>query len=148
MPHVPFIMPSACHSTPHCQQMNAGLYILSLLSLTDAGQNEVRILHLSRDAIIVSIHNVDEEEKETVFVAIIGMYGILKFPLPLSRHVPMPELSFRKSRGVDNIHSPVFVFVFTENLSSIFVRLLVTLPVKRSHIYFEGFGEAMYSGKG
>ncbi|XP_055419779.1 odorant-binding protein-like isoform X1 [Bubalus kerabau] len=36
------------------------------------GQNEVRILHLSRDAIIVSIHNVDEEEKETVFVAIIG----------------------------------------------------------------------------
>ena len=117
MPHVPFIMTSACHSTPHCQQMNAGLYILSLLSLTDAGQNEVRILHLSRDAIIVSIHNVDEEGKETVFVAIIGMYGILKFPLPLSRHVPMPELSFRKSRGVDNIHSPVykvFVFVFTD----------------------------------
>lgn len=117
MPHVPFIMPSACHSTPHCQQMNAGLYILSLLSLTDAGQNEVRILHLSRDAIIASIHNVDEEGKETVFVAIIGMYGILKFPLPLSRHVPMPELSFRKSRGVDNIHSPVykvFVFVFTD----------------------------------
>lgn len=35
-----------------------------------------------------------------------------------------------------------------KNLSSIFVRLLVTLPVKRSHIYFEGFGEAMYSGKG
>ena len=63
MPHVPFIMPSACHSTPHCQQMNAGLYILSLLSLTDAGQNEVRILHLSRDAIIVSIHNVDESRR-------------------------------------------------------------------------------------
>ncbi|XP_045020407.1 odorant-binding protein-like [Bubalus bubalis] len=37
-----------------------------------AGQNEVRILHLSPDTIIASIHNVDEEGKETVFVAIIG----------------------------------------------------------------------------
>ena len=60
MPHVPFMMPSACHSTSHCQQMNTGLYILSLLSLTDAGENEVTILHLSPDAIIGSIHNVDE----------------------------------------------------------------------------------------
>lgn len=97
--------------------MNAGLYILSLLSLTDAGENEVTILHLSPDAIIGSIHNVDEEGKETDFVAILSMYGILKFPLLLSHHVSMPELSFRKSRGVDNIHYSVykvFIFVFTD----------------------------------
>lgn len=117
MPHVLFMMPSACHSTSHCQQMNTGLYILSLLSLTDAGENEVTILHLSPDAIIGSIHNVDEEGKETDFVAILSMYGILKFPLLLSCHVSMPELSFRKSRGVDNIHYSVykvFIFVFTD----------------------------------
>ena len=117
MPHVLFMMPSACHSTSHCQQMNAGLYILSLLSLTDTGENEVTILHLSPDAIIGSIHNVDEEGKETDLVGVLSMYGILKFPLLLSRHVSMPELSFRKSRGVDNIHYSVykvFIFVFTD----------------------------------
>lgn len=117
MPHVLFMMPSACHSTSHCQQMNTGLYILSLLSLTDAGENEVTILHLSPYTIIGSIHNVDEEGKETDLVGVLSMYGILKFPLLLSRHVSMPELSFRKSRGVDNIHYSVykvFIFVFTD----------------------------------
>lgn len=88
-----------------------------LLSLTDVGENKVIILHLSADTIIGSIHNVDEEGKETELVGIIGMYGILKFPLALSCHVSMPELSFRKSRGVDNIHYSVyklFVFMFTD----------------------------------
>ena len=88
-----------------------------LLSLTDVGENKVIILHLSADTIIGSIHNVDEEGKETELVGIIGMYGILKFPLPLSCHMFMPELSFRKSRGVVNIHYSVyklFVFMFTD----------------------------------
>lgn len=94
-----------------------GCTYVSLLSLTDAGQNEVRILHLSDNAIIVYVHNVAEDGKETDLVGIIGMYGILNFPLPLSHHMSMSELSFRKSRGVGNIHyslCKVFVFMFTE----------------------------------
>ena len=90
---------------------------MSLLSLTDAGQNEVSIVHLSRYAIIGYIHNVAEDGKETDLVGIIGMYGILNFPLPLSHHMSMSELSFRKSQGVDNIPSSVykvFLFMFTD----------------------------------
>ncbi|MXQ95104.1 hypothetical protein E5288_WYG018542 [Bos mutus] len=37
-----------------------------------AGENEVTILHLSPDAIIGSIHNVDEEGKETDLVGVLG----------------------------------------------------------------------------
>ncbi|XP_043316031.1 odorant-binding protein-like [Cervus canadensis] len=37
-----------------------------------AGQNEVRILHLSDNAIIVYVHNVAEDGKETDLVGIIG----------------------------------------------------------------------------
>lgn len=46
-----------------------------LLSITDAGENQVIILHLSADTIIGSIHNVDEEGKETELVGILGMYA-------------------------------------------------------------------------
>uniref|UniRef100_A0ABI0P2S9 Lipocalin/cytosolic fatty-acid binding domain-containing protein n=1 Tax=Bos taurus TaxID=9913 RepID=A0ABI0P2S9_BOVIN len=37
-----------------------------------AGENEVTILHLSPDAIIGSIHNVDEEGKETDLVGVLS----------------------------------------------------------------------------
>ena len=60
---------------------------------------------------------MDEDGKETELVGILGMYSILKFPLPLSSHMFVPELSFRKSRGIDNIHYSVyklFVFVFID----------------------------------
>ena len=90
---------------------------MSLLSLTDAGQNEVSILQLSLTHITGYVHNVAEDGKETDLVGILGMYGILNFPLPLSHHMSMSELSFRKSRGVDNIHYSVykvFLFMFTD----------------------------------
>ncbi|XDC68496.1 hypothetical protein R6Z07M_019678 [Ovis aries] len=40
--------------------------------ITYAGENQVIILHLSADTIIGSIHNVDEEGKETELVGILG----------------------------------------------------------------------------
>ena len=49
----------------------------SFLSLTDVGQNEVQILHVSKNSIIGHMRNVDEEGKETDLVGIIGTYGIV-----------------------------------------------------------------------
>lgn len=122
--------------------MRGGTYV-SLLSLTDAGQNELRILHLSVNAIIVYVHNVAEDGKETDLVGIIGMYGILNFPLLLSHHMSMSEISFRKSRGVGNIHyslCKVFVFVFTD--LSILEGNLIRIGAKSN---FQTFENNLYS---
>ncbi|KAG5193248.1 hypothetical protein JEQ12_019609 [Ovis aries] len=45
---------------------------ISVYHITYAGENQVIILHLSADTIIGSIHNVDEEGKETELVGILG----------------------------------------------------------------------------
>lgn len=84
---------------------------------------------MTQKAIIGYVHNVAKDGKETDLVGILGMYGILNFPLPLSHHMCMSELSFRKSPGVDNIHYSVYkvcIFMFTE------LRILVgNLPRNR-----------------
>ncbi|KAF4027345.1 hypothetical protein G4228_018815 [Cervus hanglu yarkandensis] len=49
-----------------------GCTYVSLLSLTDAGQNKVRILQLSLTHIVGYVHNVAEDGKETDLVGIIG----------------------------------------------------------------------------
>ena len=50
-----------------------GAVYIYLFSLTDAGQNEGRILHVSHNSVIGHLINVDEVGNETDLVGIIGM---------------------------------------------------------------------------
>ena len=72
----------------------------SFLSLTDAGQNEVQILHVSENSIIRHMRNVDEEGKETDLVGIIGTYGIVTWR---REWLPTPGFLPGESRGQRNL---------------------------------------------
>uniref|UniRef100_A0A8C6E5X5 Lipocalin/cytosolic fatty-acid binding domain-containing protein n=1 Tax=Moschus moschiferus TaxID=68415 RepID=A0A8C6E5X5_MOSMO len=52
--------------------LKKGSMYVSFLSHTDAGQNEVQILHVSKSSIIGHVKNVDEDGNETDVVGIIN----------------------------------------------------------------------------
>lgn len=45
-----------------------------ILSLTDAGKNELHFVHVSKNALILYNINVDEEGKKTMIMELIGVY--------------------------------------------------------------------------
>ena len=61
---------------------------VSSLSVTDAGKNEFQILHVSNNALIGSIVNVDKNGKVTQITTLLGRCYILTiFPSPLSYNI-------------------------------------------------------------
>lgn len=45
-----------------------------ILSLTDAGKNDIQILYASQNSLIVSVDNVDENGALTTLIVMFGKY--------------------------------------------------------------------------
>lgn len=50
---------------------------MHILSLTDAGKNDLQILYASQNSFIMSIDNVDENGALTTLIVMFGRYDLL-----------------------------------------------------------------------
>ena len=57
---------------------------MRILSLTDEGQNEFKVLSVSKTHLVAHNFNVDKQGKETELTGLFGVRDILLCPSPLS----------------------------------------------------------------